>query len=164
MLNSHLWEDCHCLPFQIVSVVYYLPLIDLRGVSRLILHTQRYKLCNNCSLLPLLPKMKCCFFSLKRYHEFKWQREQAFEACCTGCPKKTHFQNAAGATVHWLNHDLTAPLVSGDWFLGRFLLRLSRIKRPQVMSMVKFSPIALNFGYDFVLLVHFLGHPVCFGL
>ena len=32
---------------------------------------------------------------------------------------------------------------------GRFLLRLSRIKRPQVMSMVKFSPIALNFGYDF---------------
>ena len=45
-------------------------------------------------------------------------------------------------------------------FFGRFLLRLSRIKRPQVMSMVKFSPIALNFGYDFVLLVHFLGHPV----
>ena len=28
--------------------------------------------------------------------------------------------------------------------------------------MVKFSPIALNFGYDFVLLVHFLGHPVYF--
>ena len=28
------------------------------------------------------------------------------------------------------------------------------------MSIVKFSPIALNFGYDFVLLVHFLGHPV----
>ena len=26
--------------------------------------------------------------------------------------------------------------------------------------MVKFSPIALNFGYDFVLLVHFLGHHV----
>ena len=26
--------------------------------------------------------------------------------------------------------------------------------------MVKFSPIALNFGHDFVLLVHFLGHPV----
>ena len=34
---------------------------------------------------------------------------------------------------------------------GRFLLRLSRIKRPQVMSMVKFSSTALNFGYDFVL-------------
>ena len=28
------------------------------------------------------------------------------------------------------------------------------------MSMVKFSPIALNFGYDSVLLVHFLGDPV----
>ena len=26
--------------------------------------------------------------------------------------------------------------------------------------MVKFSPTALNFGYDFVLLVGFLGHPV----
>ena len=26
--------------------------------------------------------------------------------------------------------------------------------------MVKFSPIALNFGYDFVLFVHLLGHPV----
>ena len=73
------------------------------------------------------------------------------------CPEKTHLQNAAGATVHWLHHHLPAPLVSGDWFFGRFLLRLSRIKRPQVMSMVKFSPIALNFGYDFVLLVHFFG-------
>ena len=28
------------------------------------------------------------------------------------------------------------------------------------MSMVKFSLVALNFGYDFVLEVHFLGHPV----
>ena len=28
------------------------------------------------------------------------------------------------------------------------------------MSMVIFIPNALNFGYDFVLLVHFLGHPV----
>ena len=35
--------------------------------------------------------------------------------------------------------------------LGRFFLRLSRIKHPQVMSMVKFSSTALNFGYDFVL-------------
>ena len=43
-----------------------------------------------------------------------------------------------------------------------FLLRLSRIKRPQVTSMVKFSPTALNFGYDFVLSRHFLAHPVCF--
>ena len=50
----------------------------------------------------------------------------------TGCPKKTHFQNAAGATVQWLNHHLPAPLVPGDLFFARFLLRLSRIKRPQV--------------------------------
>ena len=28
------------------------------------------------------------------------------------------------------------------------------------MLMVKFSPRALNFGYDFLLLVYFLGHPV----
>ena len=28
------------------------------------------------------------------------------------------------------------------------------------MSMVKYSPTALNFGYDFVLVVHFFGHPV----
>ena len=27
------------------------------------------------------------------------------------------------------------------------------------MSMVKFSPTAINFGYDFLLLVHFLEHP-----
>ena len=74
----------------------------------------------------------------------------------TGCPKKTHFQIAAGVTVNWLNHHLPAPPVSGDWFFGRFLVRLRRIKRPQVMSMVKFSPIALNFGYDFNVLVHFL--------
>ena len=71
-----------------------------------------------------------------------------------GVPK-THFQIAAGATVHWLNHHLPAPLVSRDQYFGRFLLRISMIKHPQVMSMVKFSPIALNFGYDFVLLVHF---------
>ena len=31
------------------------------------------------------------------------------------------------------------------------------------MSMVRFSPIALNFGYGFILLVHFLGHPVAGG-
>ena len=74
--------------------------------------------------------------------------------------QKTHFQNAAGATVHRLNHHLPAPLVSGDCFFGHFLIRLSRIKRPQIMSMIKFSPIALNFGYDFVLSIHFLGHPV----
>ena len=32
---------------------------------------------------------------------------------------------------------------------------------PKAMSIIKFSHTALNFGYDFVLLVHFLlGHPV----
>ena len=30
------------------------------------------------------------------------------------------------------------------------------------MFIVKYSPTELNFGYDFVLLVHFLGHPVDF--
>ena len=52
----------------------------------------------------------------------------------------------------------TGSIISGwAWkvFFGRFLLILSRIKRPQVMSMVKFCPTALNFGYAFVLLVHF---------
>ena len=39
-------------------------------------------------------------------------------------------------------------------------LSLSVIKPSQVVFMVKFSPTALNFGYDFVLLVHFLGHPL----
>ena len=53
------------------------------------------------------------------------------------------------------------PLCMECNFLGRFLLRLSLIKPSQVMFMVKFSPTALNFDYDFVLLVHFLGHPVC---
>ena len=37
---------------------------------------------------------------------------------------------------------------------GCFLLRLSLIKPSQVMFMVKVSPTALNFGYDFILLVH----------
>ena len=44
-------------------------------------------------------------------------------------------------------------MTSSYWFhlyvllQGRFLLRLSRIKRPQVMSMVRFGPTALNLGY-----------------
>ena len=65
--------------------------------------------------------------------------------------------------VHRLNHQCTA-VVGTIWtwkvFFGRFFLRLSRIKRSQVMWMVKFSPTALNFGYDFLLLVHFFGHLV----
>ena len=47
------------------------------------------------------------------------------------------------------------PLCLEIDFFGRFLL--SRIKRPHVN--VKFSPIALNFGYNFVLIVHFFGTP-----
>ena len=46
-------------------------------------------------------------------------------------------------------------------FFGRFLPRLSLMKPSQVIFMIKFSPTALNFGYDFVLFLHFLGHPVC---
>ena len=78
----------------------------------------------------------------------------------TGCPKKTHFQNAAaGPTVHWLNHQWPTPLVSGNWFIGCFSLKLSQIKPSQVMYMVKLGPTVLNFGYDFFLLVPFFGTP-----
>ena len=34
-----------------------------------------------------------------------------------GVPKKTLLQNAAGATVHWLNHNLLELFMSGDCFL-----------------------------------------------
>ena len=57
------------------------------------------------------------------------------------------------------NHQWLVPLGLESVFC-RFLLRLSRIKPPQVISMAKFGPTALHFGYDFVLLMHFLGHPV----
>ena len=36
--------------------------------------------------------------------------------------------------------------VTGNYFFGRSLLKLSRIKRSQVMSMGKFGPAALNFS------------------
>ena len=32
---------------------------------------------------------------------------------------------------------------------------------PPAILIISYCSIALNFGYDFVLLVHFLGHPVC---
>ena len=73
--------------------------------------------------------------------------------------QKTHFQNAAGPTVHWLNHQWPTPLVSGNRFIGRFSLKLSQIKPSQVMYMVKLGPTVLNFGYDFFLLVPFFGTP-----
>ena len=84
--------------------------------------------------------------------------------CCslptTGCPKKV------------TNGMLLEPLCTGSitssqqpvclekMFTGRFLLRQSRIKCSQVMSMGKFGPTALNFGQDLFLLFTFLGHPV----
>ena len=43
-------------------------------------------------------------------------------------------------------------------FFGRFLLRLNRIKRSQVMSMEKFGPAAPNFGCDFFV-NHFFRTP-----
>ena len=46
-----------------------------------------------------------------------------------------------------------SPLAGTPWAwkmrTARFLLRLRRIKRLQDISMGKFGPIALNFGYDF---------------
>ena len=42
-------------------------------------------------------------------------------------------------------------------------LHACKIKHPQVMSMVKSGPTALNFGYDFVLLIQFLGYTVPVG-
>ena len=55
--------------------------------------------------------------------------------------------------VHRLNHQWLAPLGPKKCFFGRFFLSLSRIKRPQVMSLV-------NFGYDFFFKYIFLGYPV----
>ena len=53
------------------------------------------------------------------------------------------------------------PLCLEMNFLVVSTIRISLIKPSQVMFMVKFSPAALSFVYDFVLLVLFLGHPVC---
>ena len=57
--------------------------------------------------------------------------------------------------MHWLNRHLPAPLVSEECFFGRFLLRLSRIKSSQHISVGKSGPTALNFGYDFFFLYLF---------
>ena len=58
----------------------------------------------------------------------------------------------------------TGSITSGSGWHHLGLLRLNRIKRPQVMFMVKFSPTALNFGYDFVLLVHLFWDILYVGL
>ena len=62
--------------------------------------------------------------------------------------------------MHRLNHQWLAPLEPGKCFFGRFLLRLNRIKRSQVISMGKFGLTAPYLGFDFFLLITFLGHPV----
>ena len=79
-------------------------------------------------------------------------------------PQKSYQENAAGATVHPLNHQLAAPFATGNlnnlgraclWkmFVDRFFLRLSGIKHSLVMSNVHWKilpwPTALNFGSDF---------------
>ena len=57
----------------------------------------------------------------------------------------------------------TGSITSGWHHLGLqkvFLVIFAKTRKDkssQVMSMAKFSPIAPNFGYDFVLLVHFFG-------
>ena len=54
----------------------------------------------------------------------------------TGWPKKMYWYNADGAIVHRLNRQWLEPLGPAKCILDRFLLTLSRIKRPQVMFMV----------------------------
>ena len=87
--------------------------------------------------------MHCIFVTIQRVFLVRRQ----------GVPKK------GTNRMHWSHGAQSqSPVIGKTWawkvFFGRFLLRLSRIKRPQVMSMVKFGPTTLNFGYDFVLLVH----------
>ena len=67
----------------------------------------------------------------------------------------------------WSHSALAQSQVSSTpcvWKLifGRFVLRLCLFKPSQVIFMIKFSPTALSFGYDFVLLVHFFGTPCIF--
>ena len=75
-----------------------------------------------------------------------------------GCPKKRTILECC-----WSHSALAQSQVAGIpcvWksIFWPFLLRQSLIEPSQVMFMVKFSPRALNFG--FVILTHFLGHPV----
>ena len=77
-----------------------------------------------------------------------------------GVPKKCTFrmllepEYTGSITSSW------HPLCLEMNFLVVSTIRISLIKPSQVMFMVKFSPTALKFGYDFVLIVHFFGHPV----
>ena len=45
-------------------------------------------------------------------------------------------------------------------FLGRFLLRLSRIKGFHVISLVKLGPTAADLGFEFGPIIMFLRQPV----
>ena len=65
----------------------------------------------------------------------------------TGCPKKRTFRMAQS--------QVAGTSCVRKQIFDRFLLRLSLIKPFQDIFMVKFSPIALNFGYDFALLTPF---------
>ena len=64
------------------------------------------------------------------------------------CPKKSYLQNAAGAMVHCALAQLPKDSTVWAWkmFFARFLLRLSWIKRSQLMFKGTFGLRALNFG------------------
>ena len=84
------------------------------------------------------------------------------------CKKKYRVsQKNALSECCWSHSALAQSQVSSTpcvWKLifGRFVLRLCLFKPSQVIFMIKFSPTALSFGYDFVLLVHFFGTPCIF--
>ena len=77
-----------------------------------------------------------------------------------GCPKKRTFrmllEPQCTGSITTSRHPLCLEIV----FLVVSYYWLSRIKRSQAMFRGKIGPTALNFGYDFVLLVHFLGPVV----
>ena len=59
----------------------------------------------------------------------------------------------------WTWCTLTGSITS--WFFLSFLTKTRQHQAPQShVHGVKLSPTALNVGYEFVPLVHFLGHPV----
>ena len=73
-----------------------------------------------------------------------------------GCSKKSFFQKllepectlSITSSWHPSQPDLDKP-VSGKYFFGHFLLRLSRIKRFQVMPMAKFGPAGCSPQFRF---------------
>ena len=75
----------------------------------------------------------------------------------TGCPKKRTFrillEPQCSGSITSSRHPLCLEF-------GSFLTKTKPGQAFPSHIHGKISPIALNFGYDFVLLVHFLGHPV----